>query len=80
MFFLGSEISENCPPIAGYTGHIPRANLSETALSQRYHNVVKRGFALLNEDKRKRNQLLNAQKEITSILRNAKNDYPFPDC
>lgn len=72
---LGREISENCPPIAGYTGHIPRAKGTEESLSQRYQNVVKRGFARLNDERRKRNELHNAQKQITSILRNAKGQY-----
>lgn len=77
--YIGHEISENCPPIAGYTGHIPRVTGNEESLSQRYNTVVKRGFSILNEDRRKRNELSTAQKEITSILRKTQDRHTYKE-
>lgn len=68
-------VSEEFPPIAGYTGHIPRVKGNEESLSQRYHSVVKKGFSLLKEDRDRREALKTAQRKITKILRDADNRY-----
>lgn len=43
------HISPEQPPIAGYTGHIPRIKSTEASLSQRYHTAAKRGLYLLQQ-------------------------------
>lgn len=43
------HISPEFPPIAGYTGHIPRVKGTEASLSQRYHTAAKRGLTLLRQ-------------------------------
>lgn len=37
------SVSPELPPIAGYTGHIPRLKGSEASLSQRYHSAAQTG-------------------------------------
>uniref|UniRef100_A0A1B6M8P7 Ciliary microtubule inner protein 2A-C-like domain-containing protein n=1 Tax=Graphocephala atropunctata TaxID=36148 RepID=A0A1B6M8P7_9HEMI len=48
--FQDAHISPEFPPIAGYTGHIPRVKGSEASLSQRYHTAAKRGLTLLRQE------------------------------
>ncbi|XP_014260062.1 protein FAM166B-like isoform X1 [Cimex lectularius] len=50
------HISPEQPPIAGYTGHIPRIKSTETSLSQRYHTAAKRGLYLLQQDRQRYNR------------------------
>ncbi|XP_054258643.1 protein FAM166B-like isoform X2 [Macrosteles quadrilineatus] len=44
-----AHITPEFPPIAGYTGHIPRVKGTEASLSQRYHTAAKRGLTLLRQ-------------------------------
>ncbi|KAL1137664.1 hypothetical protein AAG570_009360 [Ranatra chinensis] len=43
------HISPELPPIAGYTGHIPRVKSSDASLSQRYAVAAKKGLYLLQQ-------------------------------
>lgn len=52
--FKIKKLSPDDPPIAGYTGHIPRIKGNEESLSQRYDIVVRRGLKLLNDEMKKR--------------------------
>ncbi|KAK9501570.1 hypothetical protein O3M35_012273 [Rhynocoris fuscipes] len=47
--YKDEHISPEQPPIAGYTGHIPRIKSTEASLSQRYHTAAKRGLYLLQQ-------------------------------
>ncbi|XP_071445320.1 ciliary microtubule inner protein 2B-like isoform X2 [Hetaerina americana] len=47
--YKACSISPEFPPIAGYTGHIPR--LTDASLSQRYNAAARRGLMLLQEDR-----------------------------
>lgn len=57
------HISVEQPPIAGYTGHIPRIRSSEASLSLRYHEAAKRGLYLLQQDRER----LKAMEGIANI-------------
>ncbi|KAJ1524611.1 hypothetical protein ONE63_011095 [Megalurothrips usitatus] len=48
--YKDSHISAALPPIAGYTGHIPRLKGTEASLSQRYHTAVTRGLRQLEQE------------------------------
>ncbi|XP_052132734.1 protein FAM166B-like isoform X2 [Frankliniella occidentalis] len=48
--YKDSHISAALPPIAGYTGHIPRLKGTEASLSQRYHTAVTRGLRMLEQE------------------------------
>lgn len=70
-----SDVTENTitpelPPIAGYTGHIPRIRGTEASLSQRYHCAAKRGLELIQLERDSRKQLQNADSNIKQILKN----------
>ncbi|KAI4457762.1 complement component-related sushi domain-containing [Holotrichia oblita] len=69
------EISPDCPPIAGYTGHIPRVKGNEESLSQRYNTVVKRGFNILRQERQKRDEMKNIQLKITDIINEQEQPY-----
>lgn len=77
MIFVdeGRTISPEYPPIAGYTGHIPRVKGNEASLSQRYYCVAKHGLSLLQEDRNRRNQLTDVESKIKCILNDAENKY-----
>lgn len=62
-------MSENCPPITGYTGHIPRVKGTEESLSQCYNTVVKRGLNMLKKEKEKREEMRNTHLKITDIVK-----------
>ncbi|KAG8228178.1 hypothetical protein J437_LFUL014413 [Ladona fulva] len=47
--YKATSISPEYPPIAGYTGHIPR--LTDASLSQRYNAAARHGLMLLQEDR-----------------------------
>lgn len=74
-FYIARPISPDDPPIAGYTGHIPRINGNEESLSKRYNTVVKRGLTLLKEDRDRRHALKNAQNKINNILTETEGKY-----
>ncbi|XP_037971270.1 protein FAM166B [Plutella xylostella] len=67
-----NTISPEFPPIAGYTGHIPRIKGTEASLSQRYHCAAKRGLELIRMEKDKRRELQYADTNIRAILKNDK--------
>lgn len=73
------EISPEFPPIAGYTGHIPRVKGNEQSLSQRYNTVVKRGLTILKEERQKHNELKDASVKISEILEDGKFKYIYND-
>ncbi|XP_028028054.1 protein FAM166B-like [Bombyx mandarina] len=64
-----NTISPEFPPIAGYTGHIPRIKGSEASLSQRYHCAAKRGLELIRQERDTRKELINADTKIRTILK-----------
>ncbi|XP_023727662.1 protein FAM166B isoform X1 [Cryptotermes secundus] len=63
-----SHISPECPPIAGYTGHIPRVRGTEVSLSQRYNTAVRKGLALLREERQHRNEMEEATRAVHRAL------------
>lgn len=63
-----SHISPECPPIAGYTGHIPRVRGTEVSLSQRYNTAVRKGLALLREEQQHRNEMEEAALAVHRAL------------
>ncbi|XP_013134583.1 PREDICTED: protein FAM166B-like [Papilio polytes] len=71
------SISPEFPPIAGYTGHIPRIKGSEASLSQRYHCAAKRGLELIKMEREKRKELLDADVNIKAILRGENKKYSY---
>ncbi|KAK9752927.1 Protein of unknown function (DUF2475) [Popillia japonica] len=73
--YKAKEISPDCPPIAGYTGHIPRVKGNEESLSQRYNTVVKRGFNILKQERQKRDAMKNIQLKITDIVNEQEQPY-----
>ncbi|XP_031348683.1 protein FAM166B-like isoform X2 [Photinus pyralis] len=75
--FNGREISPDHPPIAGYTGHIPRVKGTEASLSKRYNTVVKRGLALLREERLKKEELLKTSYKINEIISEGKPRYTY---
>lgn len=68
--FKPKNISADDPPIAGYTGHIPRVKGNEESLSQRYDTVVRRGLKLLREEREKRYTMKNVQEKISAEINN----------
>ncbi|CAH2039878.1 unnamed protein product, partial [Iphiclides podalirius] len=70
-------ISPEFPPIAGYTGHIPRIKGSEASLSQRYHCAAKRGLELIKMERDKRKELHEADVNIKSILKGDNKKYSY---
>ncbi|KAF5281088.1 hypothetical protein FQA39_LY17894 [Lamprigera yunnana] len=75
--FKDRELSPDCPPIAGYTGHIPKVKGNEQSLSQRYSTVVKRGLSLLKEERENRKDLLNTTYKIQEIIAEGKPRYTY---
>lgn len=74
---LEKEISPDHPPIAGYTGHIPRVKGSEESLSKRYNTVVKQGLRKLKEDRERRQELFKAQSTLENIFKEAEGKYTY---
>ncbi|XP_034831368.1 ciliary microtubule inner protein 2B-like [Maniola hyperantus] len=72
-----NTISPEFPPIAGYTGHIPRIKGSEASLSQRYHCAAKRGLELIKMEREKRKELQNANSNIKAILKDHDKKYSY---
>ncbi|KAJ3663853.1 hypothetical protein Zmor_008074 [Zophobas morio] len=66
--FHEHKISPEYPPIAGYTGHIPRVKGNEESLSQRYNTVVKRGLTLLQNERERTHSLKKAQNQVAGVL------------
>lgn len=77
FIILEKEISPDHPPIAGYTGHIPRVKGSEESLSKRYNTVVKQGLRKLKDDRERRQQLVKAQSTLESIFKEAEGKYTY---
>lgn len=44
MFLLDHKVSPELPPIAGYTGHIPRLKVSNISVSLPFHHSAKLGL------------------------------------
>ncbi|KAJ8713284.1 hypothetical protein PYW07_013654 [Mythimna separata] len=72
-----NTISPEFPPIAGYTGHIPRIKGSEASLSQRYHCAAKRGLELIKMERDNRKELQNADSNIKAILKENGKKYSY---
>ncbi|KOB69059.1 Uncharacterized protein OBRU01_17695 [Operophtera brumata] len=72
-----NTISPEFPPIAGYTGHIPRIKGSEASLSQRYHCAAKRGLELIRMERDKSKELQNASSNIKAILKENGKKYSY---
>lgn len=72
-----NTISPEFPPIAGYTGHIPRIKGSEASLSQRYHYAAKRGLELIRLERDIRKEIQNADSNIRAILKDDKKKYSY---
>lgn len=72
-----NTISPEFPPIAGYTGHIPRIKGAEASLSQRYHCAAKRGLELIRIERDKRKELQNADSNIKAILKDNGKKYSY---
>ncbi|KAF9811392.1 hypothetical protein SFRURICE_002761 [Spodoptera frugiperda] len=72
-----NTISPEFPPIAGYTGHIPRIKGSEASLSQRYHCAAKRGLELIKMERENRKELQNADTNIKAILKENGKKYSY---
>lgn len=78
MFFeADNQISPDFPPIAGYTGHIPRVKGSEASLSQRYHCAAKKGLEILQREKEGKSSLDNATLNVDRVLREAEGKYTY---
>lgn len=75
--FPENTISPEFPPIAGYTGHIPRIKGSEASLSQRYHCAARRGLELIRMEKEKRKELQNASINVRTILKEHDKKYSY---
>ncbi|VVC91040.1 unnamed protein product [Leptidea sinapis] len=75
--YKDNAISAEFPPIAGYTGHIPRIKGSEASLSQRYHCAAKRGLQLIQMEREKRKELQNADANIRAILKPNDKKYSY---
>lgn len=52
--FSDNQISPDFPPIAGYTGHIPRLKGTDASLSQRYNMAARQGLTLLQQERARR--------------------------
>ncbi|XP_049956114.1 protein FAM166B-like [Schistocerca serialis cubense] len=50
------HISPEFPPIAGYTGHIPRLRVTDASLSLRYEMAARQGLALLQQERERARQ------------------------
>ncbi|KAL0872171.1 hypothetical protein ABMA27_004578 [Loxostege sticticalis] len=72
-----NTISPEFPPIAGYTGHIPRIKGSEASLSQRYHCAAKRGLELIRMEREMRKELQNASSNVKAILKDHEKKYSY---
>ncbi|KAL4709289.1 hypothetical protein ACJJTC_013349 [Scirpophaga incertulas] len=72
-----NTISPEFPPIAGYTGHIPRIKGSEASLSQRYHCAAKRGLELIRMERDQRKELQKADSNVRAILRDHENNSSY---
>ncbi|XP_044737025.1 UPF0605 protein CG18335-like isoform X2 [Chrysoperla carnea] len=64
--FKDHHLSPNSPPIAGYTGHIPRLANTETSLSQRYDAAARTSLAHLEKERRQRRELRSAERKVNS--------------
>jgi len=65
---IDNHISPECPPIAGYTGHIPHMRGTEFSLSHRYNTAVQKGLALLHEERQHRNARAEATQAVHRAL------------
>lgn len=74
---IDNHISPECPPIAGYTGHIPHMRGTEFSLSHRYNTAVQKGLALLNEERQHRNAMAEATQAVHRALQR-NNRYMIP--
>ncbi|XP_026804206.1 protein FAM166B-like [Rhopalosiphum maidis] len=48
--FKDHKVSSELPPIAGYTGHIPRLKVSNISVSLPFHHSAKLGLSVLKQD------------------------------
>nr|CAD7463411.1 unnamed protein product [Timema tahoe] len=72
------HISPEFPPIAGYTGHIPRLRVTDASLSQRYNTAARHGLQLLQSEREKRRQMDGACAAVTSVLHHSDKRYAVP--
>nr|CAD7427925.1 unnamed protein product [Timema monikensis] len=72
------HISPEFPPIAGYTGHIPRLRVTDASLSQRYNTAARHGLKLLQSEREKRRQMDGACAAVTSVLHHSDKRYAVP--
>ncbi|XP_017779785.1 PREDICTED: protein FAM166B-like [Nicrophorus vespilloides] len=70
--FIDRKVSPEFPPIAGYTGYIPKVKGNEESLSQRYNTVVKRGLTLLKQERDGRQYINKAKNKVRDIVDNYK--------
>jgi len=68
LLVIDNHISPECPPIAGYTGHIPHMRGTEFSLSHRYNTAVQKGLALLHEERQHRNAMAEATQAVHRAL------------
>ncbi|XP_021942599.1 protein FAM166B-like isoform X2 [Zootermopsis nevadensis] len=66
--YSDNHISPEFPPIAGYTGHIPRVRSTEVSLSQRYNTAARNGLALLREERQRRSEIEEATQAVRRAL------------
>ncbi|XP_075214533.1 ciliary microtubule inner protein 2B-like [Lycorma delicatula] len=72
------HISPEFPPIAGYTGHIPRLRGTEASLSQRFHTAAKRGLSLLQQEREVKKNMDAAQSAVQIALMNSQPRHTTP--
>ncbi|XP_025833966.1 LOW QUALITY PROTEIN: uncharacterized protein C10orf82 homolog [Agrilus planipennis] len=63
------ELSPECPPISGYTGHIPRVKASEESLSQRYSTAVRKSLERLREERKRQHYFKGIQDDIDRAIK-----------
>lgn len=62
-------VSEACPPMTGYTGHIPRVRGESAALGRSYGAAARHGLQRLREDRQRRHAGDDAQHTLRQALR-----------
>ncbi|XP_067007018.2 ciliary microtubule inner protein 2B [Anabrus simplex] len=73
-----SHISPDFPPIAGYTGHIPRLRVTDASLSQRYNIAARQGLAMLQKEREKRRGVHSANDAVRTALNKSEDRYTTP--
>ncbi|KAK7872883.1 hypothetical protein R5R35_006749 [Gryllus longicercus] len=57
-------VSESCPPMTGYTGHIPRVRGESAALGRSYGAAARHGLQRLREDRQRRHATHDVQRAL----------------